>query len=58
MLIPGWILISLFFAVFATLAGLRLDGKVSTSWFLIFLPVWIISLPLFVLAVFKGLTIG
>lgn len=58
MLIPGWFLISFFFGIFIALAGLRLDGRVKTSWFVIFLPVWIISLPLFVLAVFKGLTIG
>ena len=58
MLIPGWIFISSFFGIFVALAGLRLDGKVKTSWFIIFLPVWIISLPLFVLAIFKGLTIG
>lgn len=58
MLAPGWLLLSSFFGLFILLAGLRLDGKVRVSWFLIFLPVWLIALPLFVLAVLKGLTIG
>ncbi len=58
MLVPGWFMLSSFFGFFICMGGLRLDNSIQVSWFLIFLPVWIIALPLCVLAILKGLTIG
>ena len=56
MILPGWLIISSFFLYFIILAGLRLDEKLNTNWFVIFIPVWIIALALSILAVLIGCT--
>ena len=56
MILPGWVIISGFFLLFIVLAGLRLDEKLDTNWFVIFIPVWIIALALSILAVLIGCT--